>query len=265
MKLALKLPVLALALATLSAGAYAQNPDNAVTGSAPSTQTQPAPITRNPAGRVMPKINTLQPTAGVLVRSDADSSVRTVATGAANTELRVERGRATIEINHPKENSQITVDLPGGQVDLLKDGLYTFNAETNTVRVLRGEASAYAGSATSGKAVKVKEDKELTFGATGKLRSVDADPRELTADLVPGPGAERVYAGGGYGRAYGPGYGPYGDGFVEYPYAPYPYYGFGYPYGWGYPYYGYPFGFGLGFGFYGRGFYGGGFRGGFRR
>ena len=154
-----------------------------------------------------------------------------------------------MQVYHPAEHAQISVDLPGGKVDLLKDGFYTFNADTNTVRVLHGEAASYTGGATEAKPVKVKEDHEYAFN--GKPSEVPY--QEIGADVLPGGGA------GARGDGYGPGYGPYGDGFYGgYPAYPYPYYAYGYPYGF-YPYYGV----GLGFGYYGG--FGGGFRGGFGR
>jgi hypothetical protein len=225
--------LLSLSLATL--GAQAQM-------SAPAANpSQPAPIIRNYNGR---QATTTEPTRGVWVRSEPNGSVKTVSTTANGAEIRVERGRANVQVYHPAEHAQITVDLPGGQIDLLKDGFYTFNAETNTVRVLRGEAST--GGGDKGKAINVKEDHEYAFN--GKPSEVPY--QEIASDVLPGggPGRGDGYAAGYYGPVYGPGYayGPYGDGY-EYPY---PYYGYGYPYG-----------FGLGFGFYG-GYYGG-FRGGY--
>jgi len=238
------------ALAALSVSAQAQ--DGAVSGNTP----QPAPIVRSRG----PQISTTQPIAGVWVRTDATGSVRTVSTGTAGTELRVDHGRATVEVHHPADNSQITVDLPGGQVDLIKDGVYTFNADTNTARVLAGEADGYAsGAGSNAKPVKIKEEHELSFVAGGKsLRAVEVDPRTMASDLVPMPGAGAGYRpgyGGGYAAGYAAGYAPYGDGYAEYPAYPYPYYGYGWGYPWGYPY---PY-VGLGFGFYGgfRGGYGG--------
>ena len=153
-----------------------------------------------------------------------------------------------MQVHHSAEHSAILVDLPGGQVSLLKDGLYTFNAESNTVRVLGGEAEIEKGS--NGKPIKIKEDHQLSFAAgPGNLKSVDADPEELRADLIQSPRGE------GYGNGY---MGGYGDG-----YAPYPYGYAAYPY-WGYPYY-YPY-VGFGFGYWGGGgFYRGGYRGGFGR
>ncbi len=149
---------------------------------------------------------------------------------------------------------------------LLKDGLYTFNAETDTARVFRGEAEGFAG--TAGKGVKIKEDQRFAFGAS-PLRATSMNASAAGADLLPGGfgGSERsgfretAYVGGEYGAF----------GYGGYPYGGYPYgggYGFGYPfgYGFGYPYgygFGYPYGVGLGIGFGYGGFYGGGFRGGF--
>ncbi len=106
------------------------------------------------------------------------------------------------------------------------------------------------------KGTKVKEGREVAFGAaSGGVRAVEADPRQLWADVLPQTGVNgepaRGYGYGGYGYP-GYGYGPYGDGYYGYPY---PAYAWGYP-GWGY---GYPFGYGFGVGF---GYYGG-FRGGY--
>lgn len=252
-----------LALATLSV-AHAQSADPASQGSSPTPSTsQPAPIVQanpgapdagaysGPPARSR-QVFDAEPSPGVYVRSDVNHGVDTVTASSGVTELRVLQGRADITIHHPADHPQLLVDLPGGQVALLKDGLYTFNAGTNTVRVLRGEAEAYAGAKSSTKGTKVKETQQLALLSSGRLKAVEAYPFELTADLLPGAGLNH-----GDGVGYG-GYGRYGEGF----YGGYPYYagGYGYP-GYGfYPYgYGYPFGVGVGFGYYG------GFRGGFRR
>lgn len=231
---------LLFAFATLSLPALAQN--------------QPAPIVRNTAGGITPAVTTTQPTAGVWLQTEAATSYKVISADPTKTEIRIERGRANIQIHHPADNSQILIDLPGGQTTLLKDGLYTFNAETNTVRVLHGEAEVYPGTPNStAKPVKVKEEHELSFVAGNSLKAREVDPRAMMADLLPGAARPVVE---GYGGGYG--YGPYGDGYPywrPYPYASYryyPYYGWVDPYAWDY----YPYGFGIGFGYYG------GFRGG---
>ena len=244
-------------------GAFAQYPD-AGGPQGPPMNSQ-VPDRQYPGGRAeRPHSFETEPAPGISVRSELHDGVMTGSSSGGATEVHVVHGRADVIVRHPEGDSEILVDLPGGQVSLIKDGFYTFNADTNTVRVLNGEAVAYNGAADMSKGTKVKETQQLSFSAGAKLKANDADRRELTADLL--PGNEQDERGRGQGHAEG----PYGDGFVG---GGYPYgggFGYGYaPYGF-YPYgYGYPFGLGLGFGYYGGfGGYGrfGGFRGGgFRR
>ena len=268
---------LMVALGVSVAAAQAQTMGAAAPGTAPDVQTQAAPVVRANPGRAYAggdgrssggshgaavQVTQSSPIPGVWVRVGADGAVQTVSADAKGMELRVERGRANISVHQPAANSELLVDLPGGQVSLLKDGLYTFNADTDTVRVLKGEADAYPGPIGPGvKGIKVKEFREVAFtSAPGSVRAVDVNPQEGMADLLPMDGGNgepsRGYGYPGYG------YGPYGDGY-PYPYPAYPVYpgyGWGYPgWGFGYPYFG--FGFGVGFGYYG-GFHGGyGYRG----
>ena len=243
---------LLLALATLSATALtcsAQNTNAAGQNSYSNypTQSQPAPVQRvggpvDPAaapaypGRApMPSITSTQPAPGIFLKATANSSVQTVSATPGRTELRLDHGLINVNVHHPAQHAVIQVDLPGGQTNILKNGLYTFNADTNTVRVLKGEA--VASPAPGAKPLKIKEFHQLIFNGPN-ARSIEVGPRQAFADMLPVNNGDRP---GGY----------YGDG--------YPPYAYGYPYGF---YGGYPFGFGLGFGYFG-GF--GGFRGGFRR
>jgi hypothetical protein len=238
------------ALIATAAVATAQSPDTNY------LQSQPAPIQRNYArpaypqrANAAPQISIIHPIPGIIVRIDPSSSVQTLSATADLTELRVTSGRANVSVYHPEHNTLLLVDLPGGQTALVKDGLYTFNASTNTVRVLKGEASVLPG--TTSTEVKLKEDHEFTFGASP--RATEVSFAQARTDLIPGPVARPNYGDGPYYPAY------YPYGFYPRPYAFY-----GYPYGfYGYPYggYGYPFGFGFGFGV-GFGYYGG-FHGGF--
>jgi len=232
-------------------------------------QPQPAPIERSqPAGQPTdrgyeqpgqqhapppsqyrpPMPTTSQPAQGIYLSVSPGGSVTTVAATPDHTELRVESGIANISVHHAAKDTAILVDLAGGQLNLLKDGFYTFNADTRTARVLLGEAEAFnsanAAADANTKPVKVKEDHAITFG-TAELRSVSFEPFQARADVLPRDSAYN------HGDGYQP-YPAYGYGFYGYPY---PYYAWGYPYyGWGYPY-----GFGVGFGYYGGfgGFYGG--------
>jgi hypothetical protein len=209
----------------------------------------------------------------VILRVAPNSAVNEVASTPQRLELRVESGIANLNVHDPQKDIVLLVDLPGGQTQTLKNGLYTFNAATNTARVLKGEALAFPASTPNAKPMKVKEYNKIEFAKD--TRPHEFVPQQALADLIPGPrgpeqnGRDDGY-GSGYGYRHGDGYGygyaPYA-GFYGYPYGYSPYYGFAEPYPWGYPYGGfYPYGIGIGFGYYGGwgyrgGFHGGGFHG----
>ncbi len=263
-----KAPFLTLAaLFTLASVAFAQNDEqNSPEMSNPPMQSQPAPIERMgnnpndannntyvqklmPGELLAPRHGTANTVAapGVFIRVGHGSALRAVKLSNEDTELSVERGVINVSIHNPIKHAQILIDLPGGQTDLIKDGFYTFNANTNTARVLKGEAYGYPGHNTQQKPIKIKENHAVVYSGPD-IRSFEFDPFEARADLIP-------YAHSG---EQGPGPGYYG------PYAGSPYYDYGYPYFYGYPYYyGYPgfYGpFGFGFGYYGG--WGGGWHGG---
>jgi hypothetical protein len=223
-----------------------------------------SPVTLAPGQTISPTTDSsVNPIEGVWLRVGAQSSVREVSRDAQKLELSVEHGLVNVSVQDPDEDMLILVDLPGGQTQVLKNGLYTFNAETKTTRVLKGEALAFPATAKANdKPIKVKEYNKVVFSGTD-VRSKDFYPEEARVDLLRGP---RIGPQNSWGGAEPYGYGPYGDGFYG-GYPPYPYYGYAYPYaypwGWGYPYYawGYPYGFGVGFGF---SYFGGwGYRGGY--
>ena len=246
---------LLIALATLPVAAFTQT---AITSGQDSyVQTEPAPIQRSaPAqpsfgppprsiNRRMPQVSTTRPARGIVVRSLAGNPVTVVAADADRTELRLDRGIANLALDHPEHN-EILVDLPGGQIALLKDGFYTFNASTNTVRVLHGEADAFR-HVDDRNSISIREREELSL--SGNARPVKTERDQARADLLPGAEPRWRESAGYYGDGpvYTGGYYPYG----------------GYPYGlYGYPYASYPYGFGIGFGYFGgfRGYRGGGFR-----
>jgi hypothetical protein len=273
-----RLVLAATALATVAAVGAAQAPQ-----SQPDAAQQPAPIQRAYPGQyqsgqmaqpVAPApvgpvsiapgqtlssaadIETAMPIEGVMLRVGTRSSVREVSSDPQKLELSVQRGVANVNVHDPGKDVLILVDLPGGQTQLLKNGLYTFDAQTNTARVLKGEALAFPGAdkSTGVKPLKVKENHDVVFNGTD-VKSHEFAPYEARMDLLAPPPMPGQGGSGYYG------YGPYGDGFYGYPSWAYDYYPGAWG-AWGYPYYGYgyPFGVGLGFGYVG-GFHGGGFGG----
>lgn len=230
-------------------------PDAAQEDQTPPDQQYQAPQNQGPQNhmrRAVPRVPTTvtsQPAPGVWVRAEQGATVETVSATKDTVELRLTHGKANVTVHQPAQGTAILVDLPGGQTSLLKDGLYTFNAEANRVSVLLGEARAYTAADKGDKGIKVKEDHQLVF-AGNDPQAVDAGPYQSRIDLLPagnhGEPYRAGYPGSGYSGAanfYGE---PYGYG---YPYSAWDY---GYPYvGWGVP-----LGIGLGFG------WGGGWGGG---
>jgi hypothetical protein len=267
---------LLLALATFSAvpatAALAQSGDVSANPALPATnytQSTPAPIVRSQPAQAapapdaaqdnqapqngaphnqmrraphLPTTITSQPAQGVFVRSEQGTGVETVAASKDTVELRLTHGKANVTVHQPAENTAILVDMPGGQVSLLKDGLYTFNAEANRVSVLVGEARAFPSADKDDKGIKVKEDHQLVL-AGNDPHSTDVGPYQARVDLLPNGNHGEPYRAGYPGAGYAPYYGFYGE-----PYG-YPYYAWDY----GYPYYGWgvPLGIGFGFGYYG--------------
>jgi hypothetical protein len=249
-------------LSMISAVCAAQAAGNTGPGDSDAVQ-EAAPVERAYAyqgGGEMPMppsdLNQSSPMQGVLLRVGPHSDVQQVSSEPQRLELRVEQGVANLNVHKPAKDTLILVDLPGGQTQILKDGLYTFNAETNTARVLKGEALAFPAGAENEKPMKVKEFNKVDFSGTA-VKPQQFVPYEAQLDVLPGAVPPPP---GGMAPGYGYGYAPYGDGF----YAGYPYYAYG---PGGYPYYGYgyyPYGVGLGFGYVGgfHGGYAGGFHGG---
>src|ERR1700758_1823214 len=102
--------VFTLVLAASSTFAPAQSADPA------AIQTQPAPVVRpnnNSApypgygAPARPQITSSQPIAGFLFRVESGPSVQTLSADAKGTELRVDHGRANVNVHHPGANVEI--------------------------------------------------------------------------------------------------------------------------------------------------------------
>jgi hypothetical protein len=246
-----------------------------------STQLKPGEVLRTDAGRVEMLL-----TPGVFLRLGPYSTVEMIDASLTNTRLALQSGQAMIDATELYKGNHIVVDQGGASTTLLKDGLYDFNADNNTVRVFDGKADVVKG----GHQVTLKKGKQVALAAE-PLRAVKfdhdaakhSDPlyawsklRSEYAAQASLASARTVVVGSGWGPgwywnpwwstwAFVPGggllYSPFGYGF----YSPWAVYGgFGYYGGWGYPHYGgYYHGGGFhGSGFHDGGFHGGGFRGG---
>ena len=193
-------------------------------------------------------------TPGVFLRLGNDTTVKMISPNLTHTEVAVEQGRATLEVDQIYKQNTVVVSQKGGQTQVLKNGFYEFNATDSTMRVFNGEAAVYPGD-THIKPIKVKEDRQLALNSDRPSpQKFDAKQTQAHDDLYAWSDLRSQYLGDAnlnLAETYA-GYGGYG-------YAP----------GWAWA--GYPYGYtwlpgtGLfwnpfGFGFYSPGYiYGGGF------
>jgi FecR protein len=278
--------LLTLSLATLSAVAFGQSGNVASPGTLNYIEGQ-ASIEGRPLSSQSVGNTTLQAgqtlatangkaeillTPGIFLRLSEDSTVQMVSPDLTHTEVRLEQGRANVEVDQIYSQNTILIDLKNGQTQLLKNGLYAFDATNSTVRVFDGKAAVYPGANPQAnvKPIDVKGGHQLAlngeplkpqgfnkdqaaadpFYKWSSLRSQYLGEANLNlAEQYAGysgfyPGW--YWAGGPFGYTWLPGDGlfwsPFGYGF----YSPYYIRGGGFIYGG-----------------YGRGFYGGGYRGGY--
>ncbi len=199
-------------------------------------------------------------TPGVFLRVGDNSSVRMLSPDLANVEVRVDRGRAMLEVTDISKNNSIRIDLEGTKTQPLKRGLYDFDANQGQVRVFSGKAEV----SVSNQKVGLGEHHFVAVTDGGKLKPHEFNSTEYSDEFYRWSGLRsgylaeadadtaRLYVNGGVGWAgsgwyWSPWYGAYtfipGSGI------------FYSPFGWGFysplAVWGSPF-------FYG-GYYGGGY------
>lgn len=199
-------------------------------------------------------------TPGVFLRLGHDSAVRMQSPDLTNTVVDVERGHAAVEVDQLYKENDIHVLEDNVPVQLVKTGLYEFDANRGTVMVFDGEAAALRPDEKFVTATKGHE-LNLTDVATAKPAKFDEASLKQTglyhwsslrSDYLAQANQQMA---GYYGYGYGPGW--YWDPWM-FDYTFLGPWGFNSPFGWGF----YPIGWGSFYG-YGPGFYGhGGFHGG---
>src|SRR6201984_2568331 len=102
-------------------------------------------------------------TPGSFFRLGDNSSAMMISPSLTDTELRLDKGEASVEVAelHPENNIVIAED--GAKVRLAKTGLYEFDADHDVVRVYQGEANVEV----NGNKIEVKGDHQLALNAGG--------------------------------------------------------------------------------------------------
>jgi hypothetical protein len=193
----LKAFVLALSLATFGAIAYGQtaNPAgpgtlNYVEGQASiegqSLTSKSVGNTALQAGQVLATANgkaEILLTPGIFLRLGNDTTAEMVSTDLIHTEIRLEQGRANVEVDQIYPQNTVLIDLKNGQTQLLKNGLYVFDADNSTVRVFDGKAAVYPGADLQAniKPIVVKGGHQLALNGE-PAKPQDFNKNQATAD-----------------------------------------------------------------------------------
>jgi hypothetical protein len=206
---------------------------------------------------------------GIFLRVDHHSSVRMVSPGLADTIMTLEKGRAMVEVAEIRPENNIRIGLNNSSTQLLKVGLYDFDADRGLIRVFDGKAEVQI----AGQHIEVQSGHQVALNVTGKMKEERLDKQAQMDDFYrwsslrasylaeANVDAARTYAGGtGYSPGLWSGDGWYWDsGFDAYTFIPDDGIFFD-PFGWGFysPWlaFGAPY-FGYGYGGYGYGGYGG--------
>ncbi len=117
-------------------------------------------------------------TPGVFLRLGENSSVRMISPSLTDTRVQLLRGNALVEVAQLHKQNDIRVLADDSQTALLKDGLYRFNADTNSVAVYDGKAKVMSGD----ESVELKKGHEANL--TGPLVNRKFD-REETQSADP--------------------------------------------------------------------------------
>src|SRR5258705_8673786 len=113
-------------------------------------------------------------TPGVFFRLGDNSSATMISPSLTDTELRLNKGEATVEVAelHPENNVGIAED--GAKIRLTKTGFYDFDTAHDVVRVYQGEANVQV----NGKDIEVKNEHQLAFNAGGWLEPGKFDKKQ---------------------------------------------------------------------------------------
>lgn len=292
----LKTLLLLFSLATLYAPAFGQNANPASPGTLNYVEghasIEGSPLSHHSVGRTEMQAGQVIATSngkaeilltpGIFLRLGDNSTVRMISPALTRTEVRLERGTADVEVDQIYKQNTVLIDFADGQTQLLKRGLYGFDADNSTVRVFDGKAAVYPGQNLQSniKPIEVKGGREFVLnGEMAKPQHFNKNEAKNT-DLYRWSSLRSAYlgqanidlasayagyggftpgwywAGGPFGYTWLPGNGlfwsPFGFGFYSplYLYGGGPIYGgYGYGYGDGYGYgYGDGYGYGGGYG-----------------
>jgi len=123
---------------------------------------------------------------GILLRIDHNSSIQMVSPGLADSIMTRNKGRAMLEVAEICPQNNVRIGENGSITQLLKPGLYSFDANRGVIRVFDGKAVVEI----AGRRIEVKEGHQLDLSAAGKLKAQKFDKSAGTDEFYVGPACE---------------------------------------------------------------------------
>jgi hypothetical protein len=114
-------------------------------------------------------------TPGVFFRLGDDSTATLVSPSLTNTEIALSKGQAMVEVDDIHRDNLLRVQQDGTATQLLKNGIYAFDADNGDVRVLKGEALVQDGD----RQIKVKSGHELALNGNAGLKTAKFNEDQL--------------------------------------------------------------------------------------
>src|SRR5579883_2249553 len=120
-------------------------------------------------------------TPGIFLRVDQHSSVQMVSPGLADTVVALNSGRAMVEVAEIRKENNVRINVDNASTQLLKPGLYDFDANPGSVRVFDGKALVQEND----REVTVKGGHEVSLDVPGnqKVKAVKFDKDKSEDDF----------------------------------------------------------------------------------
>jgi len=117
-------------------------------------------------------------TPGVFLREGDNTSVKMVAAGLTDTQLRITDGHAMVEVDQIYPENDLRIIEGNDTARIMKPGLYDFDLQRNQMRVFDGEAMVQEGD----KQIKLKAGHALAVAANVPEKPEKFDKKALSGD-----------------------------------------------------------------------------------
>lgn len=147
-------------------------------------------------------------TPGVFLRLGDTSSAKMISPNLLDTEMELRQGEALVEVAEINKENRLRIVEDGKATDLIKTGLYDFNADRHVVRVFGGKAVVEEGR----RLVTVKAGREVDLSGGDPMKATKFDRKVAeNEDLYrwaslrsaylaeANVNAANIYVGGGFG------------------------------------------------------------------